>query len=300
MRALLATAIAFILGCRAVSAALIVWGKATTITGDNDVRILGTLDRAYALPVMQPSADPRKPYTSICLDADTRALITRVMRRQLALQVLAVVCASALARADVAFSDLAATSPYYSTSSAYQVWGFGTHPSYASSFVSLTTGNISTVSVGISRVFSSYDGPLNLSLSVVAPDSTGFTSILLGTVSANSTLQDGSQLGILSLSTLTSPLLSQGQTYYLIVSAASTNTWDYWWSNSDPNNPNYQSNIYSSQDGAPFTLIGPGPAPAFEVNTVAAVPEPTTWMLSCLGVGAILWCRRRTRKCVVG
>lgn len=219
------------------------------------------------------------------------------MRGRLALQMLAVVAAAGLAKADVAFSDLAATSPYYTTTSAYQVFGFNSAPSYASSFVSSTTGNISTVSVGISLVSFGFDGHLNLSLGLAAPDSLGFTSIALGTVNANTTVQDGSQLGTLSLSTLTSPLLVQGQTYYLIVSAASSNTYDYWWSNSDPNNPNYQSNIYSSQGGAPFTLIGSGPAPAFEVDTAVAVPEPATWMLPCLSVGAVLWCRRRTRTC---
>lgn len=197
---------------------------------------------------------------------------------------LAFVAASiAVAKADVAFSDLAATSPYYPgypSGSAYQTWGsdFGAGSiSYGSSFVSAATGNISAVTLGISR-YSSFNGTLNLFLGIGAPDLPGSTMVALGSVTAGP-VQDGSQLQTVLLNTNTSALLTAGQTYYLIEQPAAHDTYDFWWIDGNPNSPNNQSAIYKSLAGGAFEYIGTGAAPAYEVDVVPMAPTPPGWSL---------------------
>lgn len=226
---------------------------------------------------------------------------TRLLRVGLAVAALASL--ATLSRADVAFSDLSPTVPFYTPGSGYFVLASPTFSqTLGAQFTSALTGNITAVSLGLSLYLGGGgDGTVNVYLEPV-PSSPGLvdlsTAILLGIATATVAIgsDDGSQLTSV---TLVPGLISlaSNESYYLILQPNNPNTGTLW----DTNNTGASGNEFVSHNlGVTFTPLFANPnttLPAFEID-VASVPEPSSLLLvaaSLLGAG-LFACARSERQ----
>lgn len=211
-------------------------------------------------------------------------------------------CVAVLCRADVAFSDLSATSPYYDLSAAYDVVGttaglFGSQ-TVGAQFTAFASGGINSILLGLT-----YNpggtGTVNVYLESVPP-TPGLvnlnTAILLGT--ATTTTVFGGGVTQLTNVTLAAPgLISLGanQDYYLILQPSSPTTDAEW----NGNNTAANGNVFFSSDlGATFSGGFFQTLPAFQIDVAAAVPEPSSlWVGVAAVIGAlILRLRKKTSR----
>jgi hypothetical protein len=216
---------------------------------------------------------------------------------QIGLALAAFACVVTLCRADVAFSDLSATAPYYDSGGGFLVEGslvfFGSQ-TVGAQFTSTLSGNISSVLLGLSLSPFGGDGNVNVYVEPV-PSTPGLvnlnTAILLGTATTTTPFgSDGSQLtsvtlvpGLISL--------SANQDYYLILQPTDPNTGTVW----NGNNTSATGNVFQSSDGG--ATFGPGQngnLPAFQIE-VTSVPEPASLWLTAVGATCTLMLRLRRK-----
>jgi len=203
-------------------------------------------------------------------------------------------------RADVAFSDLSATAPYYFHPIGYAVVGDG--QTMGAQFTSGLTGGITSVTLGLEvlNIFPGNDGNVNVYFEPV-PSSPGLvdlsTATLLGTATTTTDYftSDSSQLTSVNLLAPGLITLTANQQYYLIVQPGDSNTFVSWASN----NTGATGNVFISPDfGATFAPFPTNTFPAFQIET-AAVPEPSSLFLGALGaIGAGILSLRRKRNAI--
>ena len=236
----------------------------------------------------------RKSLLHQAMDYKNAVMNLRFRRTSLSIGIFS--CVAVLCRADVAFSDLSATSPYYDTNGGYLVEGstiFLGSSTIGAQFTSTLSGNISSVLLGLSLSPFGGDGSVNVYLEPV-PSTPGLvnlnTAILLGPATTTTPFGDGSQLtsvtlipGLISL--------SANQDYCLILQPSDPNTGTLW----NLNNTSTTGNVFISGDGGvTFTPTGGNDLPAFQIE-LASVPEPSSLWVGVAAVIGALILRRRQR-----
>lgn len=200
------------------------------------------------------------------------------------------------AYADVEFSNLA----NYSTNGTSIIGSDPPNSMFtpqvsANEFTAAFSGTISTVEVPvIATEFSPVNSPLILVLYLNDPTTgTPLTSSEQVLADFTATGMPATQFGGIPLLTMTtnSPItLEAGQSYWLGILPAVPQDFVIWASANDPSS----APTAVSSDGG--TTYSPSTGPeAFEVD---AVPEPSSWVLLGLGVGALLGFRSRRRAAV--
>jgi hypothetical protein len=227
---------------------------------------------------------------------------------QIRLAIAAFASLTTFSRADVAFSDLSATAPYFYGFQGWAVEGALQSPpggqTIGAQFTSTLSGGITSVVLGLTLYpFGNVpsDANVNVYLEPV-PSTPGLvdlnTAILLGTATTTTvfTENDGSELTDVTLIAPGLVSLTANQAYYLILQPTDPNTLAVW----NGNNTNAEGNLFLSRDlGASFIPFGNNPnntLPAFQIE-VTSVPEPASLWLAALGViGAVILRLRKTTR----
>lgn len=192
----------------------------------------------------------------------------------------------------VAFTDLGAGNSfqtdigYTETGPAEGVLNY----SQGMEFTSLATGKLSTIDMALNSTNVSSSQPVDVYLTSSLPTSPSNISNILENYSLTSL--SGSTSNLLSLTSLSNPLLTQGDNYYLTVVGQGSDFGAWQW-----NNQGVSGNVIVSNQGGDYSVGSNQTLSAFSVTVSApAVPEVSSFTgLALMSLGSTLVLRRKRR-----
>jgi hypothetical protein len=138
-----------------------------------------------------------------------------------------------------------------------------------------------TATLDTIRVAVSFQSGLNDFTVYIAPDIAGAPGLPLESFTG---LSFPAMPSILTLSSVSHPLLTEGSRYWIVIAAADpANAQGAWYANDQGLSGVLARNVFGN---FVWTLDPESPTPAFDVRGSAAVPEPSTFPLALAGLAA--------------
>jgi hypothetical protein len=203
--------------------------------------------------------------------------------------ILAGAVLSITVRADTIVFDTFGAGNTYDPTLGWQIGGFGDTGQVAARFTSLATGNLATVSLGLTYFFGS--DPASRAVNVFlygdlngSPDNANQT--LLGSATPTSLFDSVTNNSVVSFSVAANAPVTAGSVYYLVLKPTvlfSTN--DAWMLSLGP----VSGSVFLSFDDSTWTENPFHELPAFRLTTTSAVPDSGgTILLLLSSFGALL------------
>ncbi len=192
------------------------------------------------------------------------------------------------ARAGFVYENFGAGNSY-DTTTGYTIGNFGPGANYVYAAAFTTSAGplaLSSISVALGEADGSTGGLVNISL---ASDIGGSPGAVLETLQAAVPGDYFSGGSVVTVNSASNPILQANTQYWVEVSAVSSSQYFGWFFN----NQGARGPVGTSLDGGATYSVGPDTDGAFSVEANAApVPEPSSIVLLCSGLGGALVWRR--------